>query len=393
MNSVVLFDGDKEFVTCIKNKLKKRKDIKIISITRNILEIEDMLNQKRVNTLLFGPSLKDKDVNSLAESVSNNYPDVGIIIFSKKITTKLLQNAIRSGAKDVLPDDFTQKQLIESLEMANQHSLRVRGAVKENVKNNVTEIETKHSAKIITLFSTKGGVGKTFLATNIAIGLAQNSQKEVVLFDSDLQFGDVAVSLQLKPTHTVYDAVNNINRIDSDLMKGFLTIHSSGLKTLLAPVLPDKADEISDKDIVAIIKTLREMFDFVIIDTPSLIDDRVLAILDNTDEIYLVSSLDIPSLKNTKLTLNMLQLLEYSEQKTKIILNRANSKVKLTYKDVKKTLGTEAILTIPSDINVPRSINMGTPLVTNSPRAVVSKSIFHFINRIKDNVNVASLNA
>ena len=261
--------------------------------------------------------------------------------------------------------------------------MRICNAVQNKQSESpVTEPKIKNLAKVITFFGAKGGVGTTFIATNIGVSLVEQTKSKVILLDLDLQFGDVAVMLRLQPAHTIYDVVSAMDRLDAEMMKGFLSTHTSGLKVLLAPVMPDKADAISSEEILKIINVLKEMCDYLIIDTPALFDDRILAALDSSDEICLVASLDVPSLKNTKLSLDMIELLKYSKEKVKLVLNRANSKVRLSVKDVEKSLATKTAATIPSDIIVPRSVNKGIPVVIDAPRASVARNLSNFADQV-----------
>ncbi len=385
MISAVLFDGDTKFNTSIRKKLSNQNKVKLLTTTRDFSELETMFTKNRVDVLIFGPSIENDDMTSFSEFISSKYPHVGIILISSKVTTDLLRDALRTGARDVLPVSASGKQLRQAIEMAHRQSLRVRKAVKDLwPENSTAEADAEHSANIITFFGAKGGVGTTFVATNVAVSLAQQTKSDVILLDIDLQFGDVAVMLQLEPSHTISDAVSALDRLDTEMMRGFLSTHTSGLKALLAPVMPDKADSISSGDISYIINVLKGMCDYLIIDTPACLDDRVLTALDNSDEICLVTSLDVPSLKNTKLTLNMLEALQYRRENIKLVLNRANSKVKLGAKEVEHSLKKKAVVAIPSNIIVPLSVNRGIPIVIDAPKTPIARNISQFVDALGD---------
>lgn len=393
MISTVLFDGDTDFILELRNKLNSQNKVKIINTTRDLPELETILKKTRVDVLILGPSLKNEDMATLGELVSSKFPHVAIILISFKITTDLLRDALKAGAKDVLPASASGEQLLQAIEIAHRQSLRICNAVQNKQSESpVTEPKIKNLAKVITFFGAKGGVGTTFIATNIGVSLVEQTKSKVILLDLDLQFGDVAVMLRLQPAHTIYDVVSAMDRLDAEMMKGFLSTHTSGLKVLLAPVMPDKADGISSEEILKIINVLKEMCDYLIIDTPALFDDRILAALDSSDEICLVASLDVPSLKNTKLSLDMIELLKYSKEKVKLVLNRANSKVRLSVKDVEKSLATKTAATIPSDIIVPRSVNKGIPVVIDAPRASVARNLSNFADQVKNGSGVAASN-
>lgn len=394
MISIVLFDGNVNFLTDIQKKLRDQNKVKVIASTRDFSELEAMLRKNRVEILIFGPSIKGEDMVSLGEEVSVNYPQVGIILISSNVTADLLREALRTGIKDVLPASITTKQLVAAIERAYQHSLRIHNAVADfKLQSSTTETKALQPAKVITFFSAKGGVGKTVIATNLGVALAQQTKSRVVLLDLNLQFGDVAVMLQLMPVHTIYEVVSSMSRLDAEMMKGFLTAHGSGLETLLAPVQPDQADAVSSEDVIRIVEVLRGMCDYLLIDTPPSFNDHVLAALDHSDEICLVATLDVPSLKNTKLSLHMLDLLQYPKEKIKLLLNRADSKVRLSLKDVEQSLEMKATATIPSDIIVPLSVNKGTPVITGAPRSPVSRSLYRLVEEIKNRDGVAASDA
>ena len=226
------------------------------------------------------------------------------------------------------------------------------------------------------MFSTKGGAGKSMLACNLAVVLARRSQRPVALVDADLQFGDVAVMLKLTPQHTIVDAVGAIDRLDPALMQSLMVRHeASGVLVLPAPVEPAFADQVGSGDMVRIIEVLRTFCDHVIVDTPAYFNDVVLSLLEESDDIVLVAGMDIPNIKNVKIGLQTLRLLNTPVSKLKLVLNRANSKVKLDVAEVERTLQIKADSLIPSDVAVPQSVNKGTPIVLDAPRSGVTRSI------------------
>ena len=226
------------------------------------------------------------------------------------------------------------------------------------------------------MFSTKGGAGKSVIATNLGVALAQRSEKPVCLIDADLQFGDIAVMLKLSPQHTVVDAVSSIDRLDASLLQNLLISHeSSGLLILPAPLEPAFADQIGADEMVRIVEVLRRFCAFVIVDTPAYFNDVVLGLIDMSDEVLLVAGMDIPNIKNVKIGLQTLRLLNTPMEKLRLILNRANSKVKLDVSEVERTLQVSADVLIPSDIAVPQAVNRGVPVIESAPRNGVSKAL------------------
>jgi pilus assembly protein CpaE len=229
--------------------------------------------------------------------------------------------------------------------------------------------------RMITVFSTKGGAGKSVVASNLAVALARKADGPVVLVDADLQFGDVAVMLKLTPQHTIVEAVSAIDRLDPQLLQSLLIRHEpSGVLVLPAPLEPAFADQVSASDMNKIVSILKTFCAYVVIDTPAHFNEVVLGLLEDSDDIVLIAGMDIPNIKNVKLGLQTLRLLNIPVSKLKLILNRANSKAKLDVGEVERTLGIKADALIPSDVAVPQSVNKGVPVLIDSPKAGVARS-------------------
>lgn len=232
--------------------------------------------------------------------------------------------------------------------------------------------------QVITVFSTKGGAGKSVVASNLAVLLAGRSEKPVVLVDADLQFGDIAVMLKLAPQHTVVDAVSSIDRLDVDRLKSLLATHQpSGLLVLPAPREPAFADQITAANMIEILNLLRSFAGYVVIDTPAYFNEVVLGLIEESTDLLLVAGMDIPNIKNVKIGLQTLRMLNTPMSKIHLVLNRANSKVKLDVAEVERTLQVKAECQLPSEIAVPQSVNKGTPVVIDAPRSAVSRSFEH----------------
>jgi pilus assembly protein CpaE len=206
--------------------------------------------------------------------------------------------------------------------------------------------------------------------------LAKRSDRPVVLVDADLQFGDVAVMLKLSPQHTVVDAVSALDKLDLPLLQSLLITHEpSGVLVLPAPLEPAFADQIGATEMVRIVEMLRKFCSFVIIDTPAYFNDVVLGLIEVSDDVLLVAGMDIPNIKNVKIGLQTLRLLNTPMEKLRLVLNRANSKVKLDVGEVERTLGIQAQSLIPSDVVVPQAVNKGEPVVLSAPKSGVTQAM------------------
>ena len=328
--------------------------------------------------LVLGPSYSSAVRLADFSATLQLHREVGTVLVTNELSTGLLQTALRAGVNDVLAAPVDTNQLTSAVDRVAQGLEANAGA--RPARADITVVDDDAGGElgqVITVFSTKGGAGKSMLAANLAVVLARRSaDKPVVLVDADLQFGDVAVMLKLAPQHTIVDAVGSLDRLDPTLLTQFLMRHEpSGLLILPAPLEPSFADQISAAEIVKIIRLLRTFCSAVVIDTPAYFNEVVLGIIEESDEVLLIAGMDIPNIKNVKIGLQTLRLLNVPMSKLHLVLNRANSKVKLDVSEVERTLQIKAESLIPSDVVVPQSVNKGNPVVLDAPKSGVAKSI------------------
>jgi len=320
------------------------------------------------DAVVLGPSVDQDTAFMLSDSMRISRPSLGIVLVRRRIDTPLLVDALRAGVREVVEE--------RNLAGVNDAVKRVRDvAAAMRQRNHGDGHEEGRRGVVVTVFSAKGGCGKTTLASNLAAALADGGRREVCLVDLDLNFGDVAIVLQLFPAHTLADAVPLVETLDLPAVTALLTPHSPGLSALVAPVEPGAAETVPASLITTIISLLREQFAYVVIDTPPAFTDHVLAAFDQSDLIALLATLDIPALKNLKLTLETLDLLNYPRERLRVVLNRADSKVGLALSEVEKTLKVPIALHIPSSRAVPASINRGVPILLDDPNHPVSVAI------------------
>jgi pilus assembly protein CpaE len=322
-----------------------------------------------------------------AELARVTNPALGVVMVRRRVDTSLLADALRSGVREVVTD-----RDLAGLSHAVRRSRDLARQIRRQVEAGHAPEDSRPRGHVITVFSAKGGCGKTTFATNLGVALADRGRREVCILDIDLDFGDVAIVLQLFPAHTIADALPLADSLDEHGVSLLLTPHSPGLTTLVAPVKPGTAEHIPSSLVVDLISLLRGMFDFVIVDTPTLFNDHVLAAFDASELIALIATLDIPALKNLKLTLETLELLSYPREKWRVVLNRADSKVGLALSEVEKTLRVPISAQIPSSRDVPAAVNRGVPLVQENPGHPVSASIRLFVEQHLANLREEGIN-
>jgi pilus assembly protein CpaE len=328
-----------------------------------------------VDAIVAGPTVDAEAAFRLAETLRIVRPTLGVVLIRRRVDTALLADALRAGVREVVAD--------RDLAGAAAALQRVHALARQmRERSGAPDPSDEKLGTLVTVFSAKGGCGKTTLATNLGAALADKGRREVCIVDLDLAFGDVAIALQLFPAHTLADTVTLGDAPDSQAVNALLTPHSPGLTTLVAPVEPGMAESIPATTVTGVLQVLKRMFDFVVVDTPPAFTDHVLAAFDQSDMVALIATLDIPALKNLKLTLETLELLNYPRDRWHIVLNRADSKVGLALGEVEKTLQTHITAQIPSSRDVPASINRGVPIVLDEPKHPVSAAVRRFAEQV-----------
>jgi pilus assembly protein CpaE len=357
----------------------------------NVEELAGRLTGAVPVVAVLGPSCANPESLAVSERIMQQFPVVAAVLMVHELTTGLLQQALRAGVRDVVAFSAEAGALAQSVQrVAFTLDQTPRPAVAPPPSGDIPTVDGHAGTEglptvdgqVITVFSTKGGSGKSVLATSLAVELSRRSDRPVCLVDADLQFGDVAVMLKLTPHHTIVDAVSVMDRLDPALLESLLVTHEpSGLRVMPAPLEPAFADQVTAPDMVTIIEMLRSFCSHVIVDTPAYFNDVVLGLVEVSDSVVLVAGMDIPNVKNVKIGLQTLRLLNTPMEKLLLVLNRANSKVKLDVGEVERTLQTKADVLIPSDVCVPTAVNKGEPVVTHAPKSGVTKAVQQLADR------------
>jgi pilus assembly protein CpaE len=327
------------------------------------------LAQDPAETLVvIGPNAATGEALAFSARLRLERPAVGVVLIRGRADVALLSRALQAGIREVVPAG-EYRALADACERSRDVSRRLLGIAGRQ--------EAAPEGEIITVFAPKGGVGKTTLAVNLGVVLASSGQRACVV-DLDLASGDVAISVQLDPVRTIVDAVPMTGHLDTTGAASLLARYHPSLAMLLAPTAPGDAEKVSPALVSELLTVLRGMFDHVVVDTPAYLNEHVLATLDASARHVLVAAPDVLTLKNLRVTLDMLDLLGYSPDARSIVLNRADSKVGLTPEDVERVLRSPVAAHIPSSRAVPQSINNGTPITQASPENPVSRAIIRF---------------
>ncbi|MGI9156622.1 MAG: AAA family ATPase [Marmoricola sp.] len=334
-------------------------------VVTTVEQVENWLGRRpNEYAVVVGPEVDLSAAMSMADGMRLLRPALSVILLRETTTTELMSSAMHAGVREVVSSG-DPKSLGAAIGRARQTFDAIHGPSASDA----------NTGKVLTIFSPKGGVGKTTMSVNLALALCDNGTNRVCLLDLDLSFGDVAITLQLVPEHTIAEAVEVEDHLDDSMLQKLLTRHDSGLMVMAAPTHPDAKDQITTALVRRVITGLRMIFDYVVIDTSPGFDDQVLAAFDETDECVILATLDVPTIKNVKMSLETLDLLNLSLGHRWLVLNRADEEVGLTPSNVEEILGAKIAATFPSSLDVANATNHGRPIVLTKPDHRVSRAI------------------
>ena len=313
----------------------------------------------------------------LARTLDEQCPAVSVVLVSDAGAEVALA-AIRAGATDILHPQAEAAEIVQVLqraaELAQVRAVQQLGAP--------APAELPSTGRVISVVSPKGGVGKTTVATNLAVGLARLAPQATVLVDLDIQFGDVASGLNLDPEYFLPSAVNGPAARDSMVLKTFLTLHETGLYVIPAPESPIEADGISAEDVRRLLRTLATEFRYVVVDTAPGLSEHTLAVMDETTDAVLVTSMDVPGLRGLRKELETLRALDLLGQRRQVVINFADPAAGLSTEDVEATIGAPVDVLLPRSKAAPASVNLGVPLLQSGTRDPMTKQLRTLVERL-----------
>jgi pilus assembly protein CpaE len=336
-------------------------EIQIVGVVDGLEDSWTTLQETPTDLLVVAcPGYSDRAL-FLVDGAVKQRPERPVVVICEGSPNGFVQRVFEAGADDLLTLPQSADDLLFALRKA---VARRQGA------SAATGVAL---SPMICVLGPKGGTGKTLTSCNLAVSLAQSGHK-VALVDLDLQFGDVGLALGLVPERTLYELAKSGGSLDDEKLDGYLATHSSGARALIAPTRPDHAGAVTTEFLREVYAALRASHEYVIVDTPPGFTPEVIASIDSSSHVCMVGMLDSLSLKNTKLGLETLELMGYDGERMRLVLNRADSRVGITHDDVVSIIGRKPDVFVPSDRDIPRSVNQGTPIVLAKSRSDAAKA-------------------
>ena len=371
-------DGLAEQIRAVSDQFSEAP--KISACTR-IGAVGEMLEEDGpFDLLVAGPSLGTRSGLARLRIIAEELPEMRIVLAFSRRPDASLRDIVRTGAVDLLQLPVEDDELVETLERAA--ALVVEGPTAAAIEQQTPaapaepEEDRERHATVYTIASATGGCGKTFYTTNLAWFLHKWMGKKVCIVDLDLQFGEVSTALRLRPKYTIFDALQREDADDADLaahIEEYTVVHDTGVHVLAAPREPSEADRISPPDVTRILEAVRSRFDYVLVDTPPALAETVLVAFDLSDLLYVMATLDLPSVRNMSVFLSTLERLKIDTDDLRLVLNKAEKDIGIDIDQVAKLFpqGFESILPYAKEVS--RSINLGMPVMAASPDAEISR--------------------
>src|SRR6266542_4059594 len=390
---VMIVDDVSETRENVRKLLQFESDVDVIGVARTGKEAIQLSQDLNPDVVLMDINMPDMDGISATEAIRAKQPAVQVVMLSVQCDQNYMRRAMLAGARDFLTKPPMGDELISAIRRAGSmaQSERAKNAqvqvapVVGNVASMIGYGGTK--GKIVSIYSPKGGTGCTTLAVNLALTL-HNEDTRVALVDGNLQFGDVAVFINEQGKNTIIDLAPRADELDPEIVEEVMLKHAtSGLHVLAAPSRPEYADKVSSGQFSKVLEYLRQMYAYVVVDTAALLTDVTLAAIDISDLIVLVTTQDIPAIKNCRLFLDLLQTLGIERERILFVMNRFDKRINITPERVTENLKQEIVSVIPFDEQTTtKAVNRGVPFVLDSKNQPAARGIFSLAESVRARV-------
>jgi len=390
---VMIVDDVSETRENVRKLLQFESDVDVVGVARTGKEAIQLSQDLNPDVVLMDINMPDMDGISATEAIRSKQPTVQVVILSVQGDQNYMRRAMLAGARDFLTKPPMGDELISAIRRAGTMAQSERAKSSQvqvaPVVGNVGSMIGYGASrgKIVTIYSPKGGTGCTTLAVNLALTL-HNEDTRVALVDGNLQFGDVAVFMNEQGKNTIVDLAPRAEELDPEIVEEVMLKHAaSGLHILAAPSRPEYAERVSSSQFTKVLEYLRQMYAYVIVDTAALLTDVTLAAIDISDLVVLVTTQDIPSIKNCRLFLDLLQTLGIERERILFVMNRFDKRINITPDRVADNLKQEVVSVIPFDEQTAtKAVNRGVPFVLDSKNQPAARGVFSLAESVRARV-------
>jgi pilus assembly protein CpaE len=382
---VLIVDDIRETRDHLTKLLGFERDVEVVGAAESGAEALELAAKLQPDVVLMDINMPEMDGIAATELLAARVPTAAVVMMSVQGEADYLRRSMLAGAREFLVKPFSSDELVASIRQVHSREREKFGRMAASVADARAPVATREPGRIAAVFSPKGGVGRTTIAVNLAVAAASNPDRHVVLVDGSFQFGDVGVLLNLNPKNkSIADLVPELEGGgDPVSLDTFVITHSSGLKVLLAPPSPEMAELVTPSAVRRVLEVLRSQNDLVVVDCAAAFSDSTLAVLDTADVILTVLSLEITSIKNMRLFLEVADQLGYPKDKIELVLNRADSALGIRVADVEHSIGRKVDHTIVSDgRSVVYALNRGVPFFLSNREAQVSQDIMRLAQAV-----------
>ncbi len=383
---VLIVDDIAETRENIRRLLQFERDMEVVGGARTGKEAITMARDTQPHVVIMDINMPDMDGITATEAVLKELPSAQIVILSVQNEPDYMRRAMLAGARDFLPKPPSADELVSTIRKVGQRALTQTVVVPVAQGPGVTaSAPSAHGArgKIIVVYSPRGGVGRTMVSTNLALAL-QTEDTPTIIVDAALQFGDVSACLNLQTRNSLIDLVDQVGELDTDLVDRISVHHSSGLKVIAAPARPEQAEAVQGAQISKVIHFLATMFQYVVVDTSSALNESTIGAIDSSDIVVLIGAPDLPTIKNLRMFFDLSEALNLTPQKIVLIMNRMDKRYGISAEKVADLLKQPILAQIPlDDRTVPLSTNNGEPLILQDRTKPVARAILEMAQAIK----------